>query len=76
MAIKIFKRDEKESLQDLQTIIWEVEVMMALKNDRHVVEFKDLFVSKNFIVLVMEKLDMNLYTYLKSQQEKLTEQDI
>ena len=50
--------------------------MMALKHDQYVVEFKELFVTKNHILLVMEQLDMDLYSYLKCHHDKLSEHDI
>lgn len=75
VAIKIFKRDDAVGNHFLKNIVWEAEVMMQLRHE-NIVEFKDLFVTKNYVYLVMEKLDMDLYTYLKIYYDRLTESDI
>merc|ERR1719240_329652 len=49
--------------------------MMQLQHP-NIVEFKDLYITKNYIFLVMEQMDMDLYSYMKLKHDKLTEEDI
>ena len=46
--------------------------MLIVRNHCNIVELKDIFTTNEYVYLVMERLDMNLYTYLKKYHHFLT----
>ena len=50
--------------------------MLIVRNHANIVQFKDIFATNEHVYLVMERLDMNLYAFMKKYQNSLTETEI
>ena len=73
-AVKIFKKDLKTK-KNLRDILREAEILMELDHE-NVVKFRDFYVQEDYLLLVTEKLDMDLYSYINKYYDKICENDL
>ena len=51
----------------------EANLLQKIKCPEHIVGFEDIFVEEDNIFIVMEKMDMNMLSYINWKYDKLTE---